>query len=97
MASAPVVRFAIDALATELKTKRKQNMPVLITIITLFAVQFYTPAFAGAWFRASGSGYVALKRGGVSGSALLPVPQQTGEANSGGDLQSSTHTQTQEA
>ena len=97
MASAPVVRFAIDALATELKTKRKQNMPVLITIITLFAVQFYTPAFAGAWSRASGSGYVALKRGGVSGSALLPVPQQIGEANSGGDLQSSTHTQTQEA
>ena len=58
-----MVRFAIgingkeQALAPGDKRKRKQNMPLLITIAALFAVQIYAPAFAGAWPRASGSGY----------------------------------------
>ena len=48
-----MVRFAIgingkeQALAPGDKRRRKQNMPLLITIATLFAVQIYAPAFAG--------------------------------------------------
>ena len=84
-----------QALAPGDKRKRKQNMPVLITITALFAVQIYAPAFAGAWPRMSGSGHVAFKRGGAFGNAGISVPQQTGEA-SGGDLQSSENSQTQE-
>lgn len=84
MARDPVVRFAIDALASGEKRKRKQTMTVLITIAALFAVQIYAPAFAGAWPRMSGSGHVAFKRGGASGNARISVPQQTGEAEGGG-------------
>ena len=72
-------------------------MPVLITIAALFAVQIYAPAFAGAWPRASDSGYVALKRGGGAGNAGVYVTHQAGEPNSGGDLQSAESSQTLEA
>ena len=98
-----MVRFAIGingkekAVAPDERRKRKQNMPVLITIAALFAVQIYAPAFAGAWPRASGSGYVALKRGGAAGNAGVYVPHQIGEPNSGGDLQSAENSQTLEA
>ena len=97
-----MVRFAIgingkeQALAPGDKRRRKQNMPLLITIAALFAVQIYAPAFAGAWPRTSGSGHVAFKRGGASGNAGISVPQQTGEAEGGGELQSSENSQTQE-
>ena len=56
------------------RRKRKQIMPVLITIAALFAVQIYAPAFAGAWPRASDSDIVALKRGGDSGLLAFTLP-----------------------
>ena len=96
MARDPVVRFATDALVSGEKRKRKQTMTVLITITALFAVQIYTPAFAKAWPRMSGSGHVAFKLGGAFGNAGISVPQQTGEAEGGGELQSSENSQTQE-
>ena len=71
-------------------------MTVLITIAALFAVQIYTPAFAKAWPRMSGSGHVAFKLGGAFGNAGISVPQQAGEAEGGGELQSSENSQTQE-
>jgi hypothetical protein len=91
-----VVRFAIGiigiisinekekAVPPGEKRKRKQIMPVLITIAALFAVQIYAPAFAGAWPHASDSGYVALKRGGGAGNAGVYLTHQAGEPNSGG-------------
>jgi hypothetical protein len=80
LARDPVVRFATDALVSGKKRKRKQTMTVLITIAALFAVQIYTPAFAKAWPRMSGSGHVAFKLGGAFGNAGISVPQQAGEA-----------------
>ena len=69
-----MVRFAIgingkeQALAPGDKRRRKQNMPLLITIAALFAVQIYAPAFAGAWPRASGSGKAdQISLGWISG------------------------------
>ena len=56
------------------KRKRKQIMPVLITIAALFAVQIYAPAFAGAWPPASDSDCVALKRDGGSGMLAFTLP-----------------------
>lgn len=109
MARDRVVRFAIGvigiiginekekAVPPGEKRKRKQIMPVLITIAALFAVQIYAPAFAGAWPRASDSGYVALKRGSGAGNAGAYVTHQAGEPNSGGDLQSAENSQTLEA
>ena len=70
-------------------------MIVLITIAALFAVQIFAPTVAEAWPRISGNGHIAFKRGSVSGNAGISIPQQTGETEGGGELQSSENSRIQ--
>jgi hypothetical protein len=91
-----MVRFSVKAEAFGEKRKRNKIMLVLIIFAVVFAYQIYAPAFAGAWPRPPLSGYVALKRGHVSGSTIIAAPRQIGEPGSGIALQSAYNTQAQE-